>query len=117
MDPVRKPLPLFLAAAVAAAFASQALAAGTKSVKVGDNYYVRPSGVPTVTVSKGTTVRWKFAGRAPHNVTVKSGPVKFRSGNKFHGDTYAKKVRVKGTYRIFCSIHGAKDQSMKLVVR
>ena len=115
---MRKSLPLFLtAAAVAAAFTAQAPAAGTKSVKVGDNYYVRASGVPTVTVSKGTTVRWNFAGRAPHNVTVKSGPVKFRSGNKLHGATYTKKLSKKGTYRIYCSIHGAQDQSMKLVVR
>ena len=50
-------------------------------------------------------------------VTVKSGPVKFRSGNKLHGATYTKKLSKKGTYRIYCSIHGAQDQSMKLVVR
>ena len=113
---MRKLVPVLLAAVVAGAFAAQALAA-TKQVKVGDNYYVRSSGVPTVTVSKGTTVRWNFAGRAPHNVTVKSGPVKFRSGTKMHGQTYAKKLSAKGTYRIYCSIHGARDQSMKLVVK
>ena len=39
-------------------------------VKVGDNYFVRPSGVPTVTVSKGTKVKWVWTGNSLHNVKV-----------------------------------------------
>ena len=62
-SPCASSLPSSLAAVVAGAFAAQALAA-TSSVKVGDNYFVRSSGVPTVTVSKGTTVRWNCAGRS-----------------------------------------------------
>ena len=31
--------------------------------KVGDNYFVRGGSAPTVTVKKGTTVRWVWAGR------------------------------------------------------
>ena len=100
--------------AVAAVFAIPALAA-TKSVKVGDNYFVRSSGVPTVTVKKNDTVRWNFAGERPHNVTVKSGPVKFRSTTKSSG-TYSKKVTRAGTYTIICTVHGQSDQSMKLKV-
>ena len=90
--------------------------AATKSVKVGDDYYVRSSGVPKVTVSKGTTVRWRFAGDTPHTVTVSKGPAKFNSGVKSSG-TYSKKIRKRGTYTIYCTIHGASDQKMKLVVK
>ena len=49
---------------------------------------MRSSGVPKVTVSKGTTVKWRFAGDNPHTVTVSKGPVKFNSG-----------VQSSGTYR------------------
>ena len=111
---MRKLLVLALAAAVLAVVATQALAAS--SIKVGDNYFARPSGVPTVTVKKGTTVTWRFVGSNFHTVVVRSGPVKFRSGAKSSG-TYKKKLTRAGTYRIYCSIHGAKDQSMKLVVK
>ena len=101
--------------AVAAVFAIPALAA-TKSVKVGDNYFVRSSGVPTVTVMKNDTVRWNFAGERPHNVTVKSGPVKFHSPDKSSG-TYKRKMTRAGTYVLYCTIHGQSDQSMKLRVK
>jgi plastocyanin len=106
---------LALAACAAAALAATAFAA-TKSIKVGDNYYVRPSGVPKVTVSKGTTVVWRFRGSNPHTVTVSRGPTKFSSGVRSSG-SYRKKLRKRGTYTIFCLIHTAADQKMKLVVR
>ena len=66
--------------------------AATKSVKVGDNYYVRSSGVPKITVSKGTKVKWRFGTGTPHTVTVKSGPAKFNSGVHSSG-SYSKKLR------------------------
>ena len=106
---------LALAACAAAAFAATALAA-TKSIKVGDNYYVRSSGVPKVTVSKGTTVVWRFRGINAHSVTVSRGPVKFNSGVRSSG-TFRKKMRRRGTYTIFCLVHGPSDQKMKLVVK
>jgi plastocyanin len=108
-------LALALAAGLAAALAATALAA-TASVKVGDNYFVRARGVPTVTVSKGTKVTWRFRGDAPHNVTVKRGPARFRSSTKSSG-SFSKTLRKRGTYTIYCTIHGTSDQSMKLVVR
>ncbi len=111
---MRKLFPLLLVIVVGAVFAAQALAA-TKSVKVGDNYFVRDSGTPTVNAKKGDKVRWNFVGRAPHNVTVRSGPVKFRSGTKMKGATYTRTMSKKGTYRILCTIHGP-TQSMRLVV-
>jgi plastocyanin len=95
---------------------SAASAPSATRVKIGDNYFVRPSGVPTVTVSKGTRVKWVWTGRRLHNVKVISGPVKFGSTSKTSG-TYAKTVRRAGTYTIICTIHGGKDQKMRLVVR
>jgi plastocyanin len=112
---LRKLLVLALVGAVLAILATQAFAA-SRSIRVGDNYFVRASGVPTVTVTKGTTVSWRFAGNNLHNVVVRSGPVKFRSGAKSSG-TFRKKLTRAGTYRIYCSIHGASDQSMRLVVK
>lgn len=90
--------------------------AATKNVTVGDNWFVKKSGVPTVTVKRGDTVRWRFKGSKPHDVVVTKGPVKFRSPVKTKG-TYRKKMTRRGTYTIICDIHGAKDQSMKLRVR
>jgi plastocyanin len=113
---MRRPLVLLTVAVTtaAAAVAVPALAA-TKTVKVGDNYFVRSSGVPTVTVKKNTTVKWNWAGKRPHNVTVKSGPVKFTSKTQESG-SFSKKVTKVGTYTIICTIHGQGDQSMKLKV-
>jgi plastocyanin len=111
---MRKLSVVLIAACALLVLAATALAA--KSVKVGDDYYVRASGVPKVTVSKGTTVRWRFAGDNPHTVTVSKGPAKFNSGVKSSG-TYSKKLRKRGTYTIYCTIHGASDQKMKLVVK
>ena len=104
------------------AIATAALAAGVpaansaRDVKIGDNYFVRASGVPVVTVSKGTTVRWVWRGKSLHNVKVAKGPARFGSSSKKTG-TYSHKMTRKGTYTIICTIHGADDQKMKLVVK
>jgi plastocyanin len=112
---MRKLIVAVIAAAAVCALAATAFAA-TRSVKVGDNYYVRASGVPTVTVSKGTVVTWHFRGQNAHTVSVKRGPVRFSSSVKSSG-SYRKKMTRRGTYTIYCKIHGASDQRMKLVVK
>jgi plastocyanin len=112
---MRKLIVLALVLGCAGALASVALGA-TRSIKVGDNYYVRARGVPVVTVSKGTKVSWHFGTGTPHTVTVKSGPAKFNSGVHSSG-TYTKRLTRRGTYVIFCRIHGFRDQRMKLVVK
>jgi plastocyanin len=99
----------------AAALAIPALAA-TRSVRIGDNYFVRSRGVPTVTVRRGTVVRWVWKGKSIHNVTVTRGPRKFRSPTKRKGTFSVRVIRL-GTYRIVCTIHGAADQSMVLKVK
>jgi plastocyanin len=89
--------------------------AKTKNVKVGDDFFVRDSGVPTVTVKKGTTVKWNWKGSDQHNVVVQKGPASFQSRLKTKG-TFKKKMKKKGTYTIICNIH-APDMRMKLKVK
>jgi plastocyanin len=110
---MRKLLVASLIAVVSAVLVTQALAA-TRSVKVGDNFFVRKGSVPTVTVKKGTTVTWRWSGRELHNVAVTKGPAKFRSSIKDSG-SYSKRVTRTGTYTIVCSIH-QPDMKMKLRV-
>jgi plastocyanin len=105
-------LPLALIAAVLAAAPA---AAATRNVRVDDDYYVRPGAPPTVTVTRGTTVRWNFRGRRRHNVVVQSGPSRFQSALRRSG-SYSRKMRRRGTYRIVCSIH-QPDMAMTLRVR
>ena len=112
---MRKALVLALVAGLLGPAAAPAVAA-TKKVTVGDNFFVRDGSVPTVTVNKGTKVRWVWKGKSLHNVKVTKGPAKFGSPSKTSG-SFAKKVRKSGRYTIICTVHGASDQSMKLVVR
>jgi plastocyanin len=113
---LRKPLRLLAIAGVvvlAAAFAVPAMAVHSRTVKVGDYFFVKDSNhTNTVHVAKGTLVKWKFVGSTDHNVTVESGPAKFHSKDMSSG-IYKKKVTRAGTYLIECTIHGFK---MKLVV-
>jgi plastocyanin len=89
--------------------------AATRNVKVGDDYFVRRGSPPTVTVTKGTTVKWNWRGTRQHNVTVQSGPRHFQSALKRSG-SFKHKMKVRGTYRIICTIH-QPDMRMKLVVK
>lgn len=113
---LRNPLRLLAIAgvlALAAVFAVPALAVHSRTVKVGDFFFVKDSNhTPTVHVAKGTLVKWKFVGLQDHNVTVENGPVKFHSKDMSSG-IYKKKVSRAGTYMIECTIHGFK---MRLVV-
>ena len=110
---MRKLIIAMLIAAASAVLATQALAA-TRSVKIGDDYFVRKGSAPTVTVKKGTTVTWRWSGKDMHNIAVTKGPVKFRSSFKSSG-TYSKRVTRTGTYTIVCTIH-QPDMAMKLRV-
>ena len=108
-------LPVLVAAGGLMAVFSAAAPSATR-VKVGDNYFVRSSGVPTVTVSKGQRVKWVWRGRAPHNVKAVAGPSRFGSSTMTDG-SYTKKLRRRGTYTIICTVHGGDVQKMKLVVK
>jgi plastocyanin len=110
---MRKLIAAVLVAVLSAVLATQALAA-TRSVKIGDDYFVRKGSVPTVTVKKGTKVTWRWSGKDMHNVAVTRGPAKFRSSFKSSG-TFSKRVTRTGTYTIVCTIH-QPDMAMKLRV-
>jgi plastocyanin len=104
------PLAVILALVLAAP-----AAAATKNVKIGDDYFVAPGSPSTVSVTKGTTVKWNWTGNRQHNVVVRSGPASFQSALKRSG-SYKRKMRRKGTYKIVCSIH-APDMAMTLKVK
>jgi plastocyanin len=109
---MQRPLPLALILALALA----APAAGaTRNVKIGDDYFVRAGKRPTVSVAKGTTVKWNWTGSRQHNVVVQSGPVSFQSPLKRSG-SFKRKMRRAGKYTIVCSIH-APDMAMTLRVK
>lgn len=96
------------ALALAAALAVPALA-GTKTINIGDNFF-KPK---TVTVSKGTTVKWNFKGKVAHNVTVTKGPQKFHSTTRSSG-SFSHKMTKKGTYSIICTIHPGMAMTLKV---
>jgi plastocyanin len=106
-------LPLVLIVVLLAAAAPAS--AATRNVKIGDDYFVRAGSPPTVSVFKGTTVKWNWRGSRPHNVLVRSGPASFQSAVKRSG-SFKRKMRRKGTYKIVCSIH-APDMAMTLRVK
>ena len=88
------------AVVVSAVLAVTAFAA-TKTVTVKDNLFAPK----TLSVAKGTTVKWVWrGGKAPHNVTVTKGPVKFHSATQTKG-SFSKKLTKAGTYKIVCTIH------------
>src|SRR3954447_12739097 len=109
---MRKTLAAVLAVALAGVLAASALAA-TRTIKIGDNYFVRAGATPTVAVAKNTKVRFKWTGRALHNVAVTSGPARFSSKVKTSG-TYTRTLRKRGTYRLVCQVHA---DSMKLTLK
>lgn len=97
---------LTIPVAVCAALAVPAFAA-TKTVSVGDDFF-KPK---TLTVGKGTTVKWVWKGDSPHNVTVTKGPVKFRSKVQTSG-SYTRKMTKSGRYSIVCTIHPGMAQTL-----
>ena len=95
-----------------AALALPAISTGaTRTVGVEDDFFSSSS----LSVSKGTTVKWVWRGSDKHNVVVKTGPAKFQSPLQKKG-SYKHKFKQKGTYSLLCSVH-APDMAMSVVVR
>ena len=65
---------------------------------------------------QGPRVTFRFIGRRPHTASVKTGPSRFSSPTRRSGSYRSPALR-KGTYVIYCKIHGQRDQSMKLTVK
>jgi plastocyanin len=88
-------------------------AAPEATVKVGDNF-LRPG---QKTVSRGTTVRFKWIGAARHHIVKAKGPggpVASPATAK-SGVNLAKRFVKTGTYRFICTIHPT-EMRLKLVV-
>lgn len=56
-----------------------------------------------LTITKGTTVTWKFDDQADHNVTASNNA--FKSTNLHTGGTYSFTFNTAGTYSYICTIH------------
>jgi plastocyanin len=95
-------VPFAIAGATLPAAASEpgAHAAAKRTVKVGDVFFKKSR----ITIQSGDTVKWRWVGELPHDVTVTKGPRKFHSKTKTSG-TYSKKIRRRGTYRYICTVH------------
>ena len=99
------------AAAFGAVFAGPSIGAGTTTVAVKDVKFVPK----TLTIKKGTTVKFVWRGVAPHNVVVTKGPQKFRASTRKKG-SYRFTFKKAGIYRILCTIH-APDMKMRITVK
>jgi plastocyanin len=86
--------------------------AATRTIKVGDDWFVRP-GNGNATVQKGTKVVWRNTGDKLHTVTVRRGPVRF-TRTVPAGRRYARKMTRKGTYRIVCKIHTGQRMTLRV---
>ena len=104
-------LSLVVATSAVALVAALPAAGASRGVTVADNVF-RPT---SLTVRAGTRIVFTWRGHAPHNVTVTSGPTKFRSRTQTKG-RYAVTPHRRGTYRIVCTIH-APGMRMTLHVR
>lgn len=94
---------------VGTVWAAAAGAASPPKVKLGDNFF-KPT---KLTVTAGTTVTWTWAGSNTHNVTVTSGPQKFRSPDQDSG-TYTRTLTKTGTYKIVCTFHPGMTMTLKV---
>jgi plastocyanin len=61
-------------------------------------------GAARVSIRRGATFRWRFAGPSRHDVTLANGPVGFASPSRSHGSFRFRFTRP-GVYKLFCSLH------------
>ncbi len=106
---MRKFIPVAVVAAAGLSIATLPVAQGASTVSVKDDFF----SPKTKTVGKGTSVKWVWKGKAPHNVTVTSGPAKFTSKTQTSG-SFTKKLSKKGTYKIVCTIHPGMAMTLKV---
>jgi dipeptidyl aminopeptidase/acylaminoacyl peptidase len=111
--PAKPPLPTSTAPTALAPVAGGTLAAPRISIL--DNAFVRGREGPTLTVRPGTVVTWRWRSQSSHNVTVRSGPERFRSPTRSRG-VFARRLTRAGTYRIVCTLH-SPGMGMTVVVR
>jgi plastocyanin len=84
-------------------------------VSIVDNAFVRGGERPTLTIRPGTTVTWRWRSQSSHNVTVRSGPERFRAATRSHG-VLRRRFSQPGIYRLVCTLH-SPGMGMTVVVR
>ena len=102
---------LVVALTVAVLACSSVAASALSSPATVNDGYFSPK---TLTVDRGARVTRSWAGTLDHNVTVKSGPVKFGSRTQVHG-SFSHIFTRPGTYHLFCTLH--PYMKMTIVVR
>jgi Tol biopolymer transport system component/plastocyanin len=105
--------------------AAPARPAGTRPARIGtaaapvigivDNAFVRGREQPRLTVRRGTIVTWRWRSQSSHNVTVRSGPERFRAATRSRG-VFRHRLSQPGVYRIVCTLH-SPGMGMTVVVR
>ncbi|HEX8854698.1 MAG TPA: plastocyanin/azurin family copper-binding protein [Thermoleophilaceae bacterium] len=104
---------LVVAGTLVLALAAGAGGASRKTVRLGDNYYTPPK----LTVSKGTTIVWKWPSDTgdTHDVTLGKRPKgvkKFQSELASIDYSYKRTLKVPGRYYIYCSLHDDMRQTI-----
>ncbi len=96
-----------VAASVAGGAAVPANAdAAKRTVRVADNVFSPNS----LTVSKGTVVRFRWVGNAPHNVLGSA----FKNIAARRSGTVDRKTRKRGTFRLRCNIHPGMNLRLRV---
>ena len=80
--------------------ASSSSSSGSPNTVEVKNFAFSPS---SLTVTKGTTVTWKFEDSTAHTATASDG--KFNSNSKSSGQTYSFTFNSAGTYNYICTFH------------
>ena len=80
----------------------------TTTVLVKDDFFSPKK----LTVSKGSTVKWRWSGKIPHNVTA--GGFHSKTSNKL---TFSHKFVKAGTFKVQCTIHQSFGQKMTIRVK
>ncbi len=109
---MRRALAILAALVVGGGLAAMpSLGASTKTVLVKDDFFSPKS----LTIPKGTQVKWLWRGKSPHNIAVANGPSTFRAGTRKKGH-FEHTFKKRGKYSIVCTIH-APDMHMVIRVK
>ena len=102
---------LALVAAVAAAAVAVPAFAATKTVKVGPQINFGPK---RLSIKRGDTVKFQWAGKLPHNVRISKGPQRGTISRVKTKGTASRRFTRAGTYTIVCDVHAP---TMKMTIK
>ena len=98
-----------LAATGAVALAAVPAFAAVRTVRVDDNVF----GPKSLSIRSGDTVRFRWVGDAPHNVTRTRGP-RFTTIRNRRSGTISRRLTRRGLYRLTCTIHPGMDMRLRV---